>query len=331
MEVGKVSETVLKRSVFKQLKTKRSEVLIGPSIGEDCCVIGLEADEAMVLSTDPITGTTQNLGDLAVHITLNDLAAGGAEPIGLLLTLLLPEGYSEKDLKVLMKEVAERSEEFGVQVIGGHTEVTKAVNQPVISVTGVVKIHKDKVLLASRIQAGHEIVMTKWAGVEGTAILAAAAEEELCQRYNSTLVMRAKEFSKCLSVVKDSKIAMEFPVYAMHDVTEGGIFGALWEIGSKAKMGLEVWQDRIPIRQETVEICEYFDINPYKLIGSGSLLIVTDQARAMVERLQENHIEATIIGRMIEGNHKQIHFDDIIRSVEPAKSDELYKALERMK
>ncbi len=82
MKIGKVEENVLKRSVFKQFQVKREEVLIGPAIGEDCTVLQVGSDECLVMSTDPITGATSQLGELAVHITLNDLAASGAEPIG---------------------------------------------------------------------------------------------------------------------------------------------------------------------------------------------------------------------------------------------------------
>jgi len=278
MEVGKVSETILKRSVFKQLQVKRDEVLIGPGVGEDCSIIQLSADECVVLSTDPITGAIDNLGELAVHITLNDLAASGATPIGLMLTLLLPDGYLERDLKALMKSVNTLAKEFDVQIIGGHSEVTKCVNQPIISVTGVGKIKREKVMLNSEIKADMDIVMTKWAGVEGTTILSHEGEEQLLSYYHKNLVKEAKTFDTMLSVVKDSEIAMKHNVYAMHDVTEGGIFGALWELGVKAGLGLIVDQSLIPIRQETVEICEYFDLNPYMLIGSGSMLIVTDES-----------------------------------------------------
>lgn len=331
MKTGKVAENVLKRSVFKQLKVKRQEVLIGPGIGEDCSVLQVGDDECIVLSTDPITSTSKNIGELAVHITLNDLAASGAEPIGLMVTLLLPDGYMENELKILIREMNEIAKEYNVQIIGGHTEVTPAVNQVVVSVTGVGKIHKDKVMLHSKIKPGHKIIMTKWAGIEGTSILAHEGEAKLKNYYNTKMVERAKEFSEYLSVVEDSKIAMQFNVYAMHDVTEGGIMGALWEIGSKSRLGLIADQDKIPIKQETIDICEYLDINPYKLIGSGSMVIVTDEAEAMIQAFNEAGILATVIGEITLGNHKQMKQADTMCSLEPPKTDELYDGLERCK
>lgn len=328
MEIGKVSETILKRSVFKQLQVKRDEVLIGPGIGEDCSVLAVEEDEAIVLSTDPITGTEKGIGELAVHITLNDLAASGAEPIGLMVTLLLPLNYGEGDLKTLMKEMNEITHKYKVQIIGGHSEVTKAVHQAIVSVTGVGKIKKDKVMTGKKAPVGSDIIMTKSAGIEGTTILAKEAKDKLLEKYNEELITDAKSLHEKLSVVDESRIAMNYTCYAMHDVTEGGIFGALWEIGVKLDTGFLVEQEKIPVLQSTVEICEFFAINPYKLIGSGSMVIVTDQGNEMIDALHEAGIEATIIGRTTQDNNRVIRSKSSLRSVTPAQRDELYVALD---
>ena len=146
MKVGKVPENVLKRSVFKQLHTTRKEVLLGAGVGEDCAAMKLAEDEVFVISTDPITGAAKDIGALAVQITVNDLASAGAEPIGIMLTVLLPEYVEEKDLKTVMAQVEEACEKNHIQVMGGHTEVTKVVNQIVISVTGVGKAKEGRVI-----------------------------------------------------------------------------------------------------------------------------------------------------------------------------------------
>lgn len=331
MEIGKVAESVLKRSVFKQLQVNREEVLIGPGVGEDCSVLQVGPEECLVMSSDPITGTESQIGELAVHITLNDLASSGAEPIGLMLTLLLPDGYPEEALRELMGDISQVAKAFNVQIIGGHTEVTSAVNQVVVSVTGVGKIHQDQVMTQDKSKVGQKIVMTKWAGVEGTAILAYEGADKLTAYYNSGLVEKAQKFSDYLSVVKESQIAMKYNIAAMHDVTEGGIFGALWELAEKCNKGIMTDINLIPMRQETIDICEFLDINPYKLIGSGSLLIVTDEAEELIEALQTEGIKGTVIGELTEGHHKQMVHGDIISSLQPAKTDELYKGIEGCK
>ena len=278
MKIGKIPETVLKRSVLKQIRHRRDEVLLGPAIGEDCSVIGLEGDEVIVMSTDPITGTVEDIGTLAVHITANDIASSGADLIGIMLSVLLPENSSEAELKTLMHDIDKVCEQLQIEVIGGHTEVTKAVNQIIVTVTGIGKMKKNLLIKTAGALPGQEIVMTKWAGLEGTAILAKSMEADLLSRYSAEFINQAKNLIDYISVVPESKIARELGVSSMHDVTEGGIFGALWEIAAASRVGLEVYLQKIQLKQETVEICEFFDLNPYMLISSGCMLIVTDKA-----------------------------------------------------
>jgi len=327
MNLGKITETVLKRSVLKQIEHRRKEVLVGPAIGEDCSVLSVAADEVLVLSTDPITGTTQDIGTFAVHITANDIASNGAEIIGIMLTILLPEGTPESGLKTMMQDIEAVCGELDIEIIGGHTEVTKAVNQPIVTVTGVGKMKRSEIIKTAGAKPGQEIVMTKWVGLEGTAIIAAAREAELLSKYTTSFIDGAKKLIDYISVVPESKVARAVGVTSMHDVTEGGIFGALWEIGAASKVGLEVDLKKILLKQETVEICEFYDLNPFMLISSGCMLIVTDKANQLVEKLKAEGITSAVIGRITEGNDRIIINDEERRYLEPPKSDELYKVM----
>ena len=327
MNLGKISETVLKRSVLNQIEHRRNEVLVGPAVGEDCSILAIAEDEVLVLSTDPITGTVQDIGTFAVHITANDIASNGAEVIGIMLTILLPEGTQESDLKAMMKDIVTVCTELSIEVIGGHTEITKAVNQPIVTVTGVGKMKRSEIIKTAGAKPGQEIVMTKWAGLEGTAIIAAAKETDLLTKYSASFIDKAKNMINYISVVPDSKIARAVGVTSMHDVTEGGIFGALWEIGAASKVGLEVDLKKILLKQETVEICEFYDLNPYMLISSGCMLMIADQANHLVERLNAEGIAAAVIGRITEGNDRVIFNEEERRFLEPPKSDELYKVM----
>lgn len=327
MEIGKVPENVLKRSVFRKIQYKRDEVLLGPGIGEDCAAIKLGEGEVFVLSTDPITGAASDIGRLAVHVTANDLATAGADPVGLMLTVLLPPGAKEEELKALMGEILEECGKLKIAVIGGHTEVTAAVNRTLVSVTGVGKVKEGKMLATSGAKPGQEIVMTKYAGLEGTGILASAKEKELLARYPADFIQEAKGMLSQISVVEDARIARNCSVTAMHDVTEGGVFGALWEVAVASKVGLEIELDRIPIRQHTVEICEFFDLNPYMLISSGSLLIAADRGSDVVDALKKQGVEAAVIGRATAKSDKVVYYGDEKRFLEPPKCDELYKVL----
>lgn len=326
MEIGKVPENILKRSILKRLTVRRPEVLVHAGVGEDCAVLAPSAD-ALVLSTDPITGTAKEIGNLAFHITANDIASSGAELIGMLLTIIFPPESTEEELKQIMAELTELAEQYNVEILGGHTEVSAAVTQTLVSVTGVGRITQEKVISTGGLKVGQDLVVTKWIGLEGTAILVAEKKEELLAHLPADLVETAGDFSELLSVVPDSRVAMENGVSAMHDVTEGGIFGALWEMAEASGVGLEVDLKRIPIRQETVEICEVFDINPYMLISSGAMLIGTDHGSQLVDALERAGIHAAVVGRATAGNDRVILNGEERRFLEPPKTDELFRAL----
>lgn len=327
MKIGKIPEAVLKRSVFKQIRHRREEVLVRPGIGKDCSLIELGEDEICVLSTDPITGAVDEIGTLAVHVTANDIACSGAEVVGIMISVLLPHPTSEQDLKALIRDMETECEKLNIEILGGHTECTTAVNKPIVTVTGVGKMKKENVAAPKAVKPGQEIVLTKWAGLEGTAILANAKEEVLKTRYAGSFLEEAKNLLSYVSIVPEAKICNTMKVTAMHDVTEGGIFGALWELGVAAGMGLEVDLDKIPMKQETIEICEFFDLNPYYLISSGSLLIVTEEANHLVGELEKNGIKATVIGKMIAGNDRVVYNEEERRFLAPASTDEIYKVM----
>jgi len=328
MEIGKVPENVLKRSVYKKLTVKRPEVLVHSGIGEDCSILSA-GEDAIVLSTDPITGTAKDIGKLAFHVTANDIASSGAELIGMLLTIIFPPENTEEELRQIMDDITSLAAEYEVEILGGHTEVSAAVTQTLVSVTGVGKMPKDRIIKTGGVKPGQDIVVTKWVALEGTSILAAEKEEMLKEHLPAELVKEAREFSKYLSVVPDAKCAMDVGVSAMHDVTEGGIFGALWEIAEASGVGLEIDLKKIPIRQETIEVCEVFDINPYMLISSGAMLIATDYGSRLVEELKKAGIHSAIVGFATEGNDRVIVNGDEKRFLEPPKTDELFRALEK--
>lgn len=327
MKIGKLPEPILIRSVLKQVKHRREEVLVGPAVGQDCAVVQVESDEVLVMSTDPITGTVKDLGSHSIHITANDLAASGAEPIGVMLTVMLPDTVEEPEVKKMMQEAEATCKKLNMEVLGGHTEITNVVRQPLISVTGVGKIKKSRVITTLQVQPEQDIVVTKWIGLEATTILAKEREEELRKRFPAGIVDTAIGFDRFLSVVPESRIAMEHGVAAMHDITEGGVFGALWEMASGAGVGLEVDLKKIPIRQETVEICQYFDLNPYQIMSSGSMMIAADDGHELVRKLEKAGIHAAVVGRTNAGNDRILRNGEDVRYLDKPQPDELYKVL----
>lgn len=327
MKIGKVPEAVLKRSILKQVHNRRDEVLVGPGVGEDCAILQLKEDETFIVSTDPITGAKEDVGKLAVHITANDIASSGGELIGIMVTALLPPRTREAHIKNIMADIETECAKLNMQVLGGHTEITDAVNRPVLTVTGIGKGKKDQLFSEKNIKPHQDVVVSKWIGLEGTSILAKEKEEELSTKYPSHLINTAKGFDQYLSIVKEAATAVKSGVGAMHDVTEGGIFGALWEMAEGAGVGLKIDLKKIPIKQETVEICEFFRVSPYELISSGSLLMITDKGHDLVATLEEEGIHAAVIGKTTDNNDRVVISGEESRFLEPPKTDELYKAL----
>ena len=327
MKIGKLPESVLVRSILKQVKHRRDEVLVGPGVGQDCAALQLKEGEVFVMSTDPITGTTKDLGSHSIHITANDLAASGAEPVGVMLTAMLPDTVEEPEIRRLMQDIERTCEQLGMEVLGGHTEITNVVLQPLISVTGVGKIRREELLSTMQMKPHQDIVISKWIGLEATTILAKEKDEELRRVFSEDFISTAKSFDAFLSVVEDARIAKKCQVSAMHDITEGGVFGALWEMAEGAGVGLEVDLKKIPIRQATVEICEFFGVNPYLIMSSGSMMIAADDGLLVVRELKKAGIEATVIGHTTAGNDRILRNGDDVRYLERPQTDELYKVL----
>lgn len=325
MKIGKLPEPMLIRSVLKELGHRRDEILVGPAVGQDCAVIEGQEGEVFVMSSDPITGTVKDIGSHSVYITANDLAASGAEPVGIMMTVLLTPDTKEEELKEIIRGVEKTCKELNMEVMGGHTEITDVVKQPLISLTGIGKMKKEKILTTASVKPGQDIVVTKWIGLEGTSIAAKEREDQLLEKFAPSFVQTAKEFDRYLSVIPEAKIAGEWGVSAMHDITEGGVFGALWEMGSGSGVGLDIDLKSIPIRQETVEVCEALGLNPYILMSSGSMMIAADDGHGLVRKLAQAGIPASVVGKATAGKDRILRNGEDTRYLDKPQSDELYK------
>ena len=326
MKVGKISEVALSRAVFKQLKNRRDEVLFGGSIGEDCAAMKLGKGEVCVISSNPVTGAGKIQGALAVYSAVNNLVTSGAEAIGVMMTVLLPEDFKESRLVELNEQIEEVCQQLQIQVMGGHTEVTVAVNEPVFSVTAIGKVKESELLHAKNAKADQDIVMSKWIGMEGSVSIVAAKEKELLERFPKAMIDQIKKMLPGCCVNVEAALAVKSGVSAMHDISSGGIYGALYELSEAAGVGLEIDLRAIPIKQETVEICEYLGLNPYYLKSGGSMLMVCDHGQELVRLLEKEGIYAAVIGRTTSENAKAIINEGEVSYLERPKADELLRA-----
>ena len=327
MEIGKVPIEVLKEIIFSNIKHRRPEVLVRPGIGEDCAVIDF-GEYVCVMSTDPITGAIKDIGSLAVHISCNDIASAGVEPLGVMLTAMAPPGTTKEDLNHVMTEANKAAASINVEIIGGHTEITNSVNRMIISATAMGKQLKDKLILTRGAKIGDSVFMTKHAGLEGASIIARDLEKQLKNKIDYNTIRTAQGFVEDISVVKEGVLAGNIGVNSMHDATEGGVLGALWELAEASEVGIEIYEDDINIRQETVEICRIFSINPIKLISSGVMVMTVSKGKKdlLIDTFNKEGIELTEVGKITDKGRVVIKNGER-RELLPPDADELYKVI----
>ncbi len=335
MKIGKVSESVLKRSVLRQLKTKNENVLCGAGVGDDCAIFAFSEGENLATCMQEgvvyLCGKADAAGSVCAEeqtdvqlkeVTdmsqimqkcVNNLVASGAVPFAAMVTLLLPETIEEPQIKQLIAEAECICKAYSMQIAGGQTRVCAAVTAPVVTITGYGKISGEDYRTASNAKAGQDIVISKWIGLEGTALLADRNREQLLGRYPEYLVDEAAAFDRYLSIVPEAATAMKSGVCAMHDASEGGIFAALWELAEGAGVGLTIDLKKLPLRQETVEVCECCNVNPYELKSGGCLVMTTEDGLGLVAALEAEGIPAVVVGKLTDSNDRIIMNEDEVR------------------
>ncbi len=297
MKVGKLSGELLQQMVLSTIQFQRDDVLVHAGLGEDCAIIDF-GDEVCLISSDPITGAVEGIGELAVHVSCNDIAANGGTPVGVQIVLLLPEHIEREQIHQIMNDIQRTAAGLGVEVIGGHTEITSRVRECVVSVTAVGRALKDRYVTSGGAQVGDDLVISKGVAIEATAILA--------RDYAHSLPFTIPEeevqgFTKQLSVVPEGLLATQFGVNAMHDITEGGLLGAVREVCQASNVGAKIWEEQVYIPPLTKKISEHLQLDPLALLSSGSMLMVTPNGEGLVERLAEKDIPAYIVGKITEG------------------------------
>lgn len=327
MKIGKLKTELLEKYIFNSLSSNRDEVVIRGGVGLDNAVMDFGGD-LIVASTDPITGATKNIGSLAINVSVNDVSCQCADPVGVLMTVLIPPSATIEELKEIIEDANATAKKLNVDIIGGHTEVTEAVNKILISTTVLGRANKASIPDLSTIKIGDVIAISKYVGIEGTSIIS-QEKDDISEVLNEEEIKFAKALSENISVLKESKLASKYGVKYMHDITEGGLYGALWETGVAVGHGLRAYYENIPLLDVTNKISKFYEIDPMKLISSGSMLMIfdKDKFKDFKEETEKFGIKVTDIGEVIEGKDTEvIAYDQILILSEPS-SDELYRVL----
>lgn len=342
MKTGNVTGNVYERSIHKKLNSDIRKDVKGAAHGEDCAFFSFSQKEnraPIALAQAQSVYTGENCAKYAVCAAVNQAAAAGVrQPAGVIMRILLPPSAPEQVLQHLVGEAQRMAERLGTVLADVKASVTAAVNCPVVtaaaagSVCGLPGTENGELIqsgsfFGKAFQERSQIVMTKWAGLEGSAVLAECCRKRLRERYPSGLIDEAAGFERYLSVLEEAAAAVKSGAGMLCAVAEGGVFRALWTLAQRAGAGLEIDIKKIPIRQETVEICNFLDINPYELAGNGSLLCVTKQGEELAAAYNSQGIPAAVIGTLTKGNDRVIQNGEERRYLEPAREDEIYKVL----
>jgi hydrogenase maturation factor len=328
---GKIPVDILREVVFKNLGANRKEVVLGPTAGVDSAVIDA-GEKSLIVSMDPITGAQERIGWLAVNVNANDVATCGVEPAFLFSCMMLPEGADQSLVQTISSQMGEAASALGMAIVGGHAESTPGLTHPIVVGCALGMTQKGNYVTAASAKAGDTIILTKTAGIEGTAILASDRETELKKTLNTEEINRAKNFYSHISVVKDALTAYRTGgVHAMHDPTEGGVAGGIHEMADAAGLGVRVFRDKIRVKAETAKICSHFTLDPMQLIGSGALLIAAETGKAgeIIRNLDQKQIQAAAIGEFAADKTQRLltlESGEVQALPRPA-SDHLWRAL----
>ena len=307
MKPGKISQTVYRRSVLKQLNTDVHAAFFPPA-KEECCY-GIKADPGeMILSSGvSLYGNEKDLCVFAIAQVCNALATRGAS------------------LKAMMQTSSEAAKEYGIEILAADVQNVPGIQTTIVNVTAVGTTKR--ILQSCKAPAGQDIVQIKWIGLEGTLRILKARQESLAKHFPSAFLKQTASYEKELISLKEMKAADAIGVSAMHQIGDGGILAALWELAEGADIGLSVDMRRIPVKQETIEVCEYFHLNPYQLTSTGSILVITPKGEELADTLTREGMAAAVIGHTTAGRERIILNQGEIRYIDRPAPDELTKIL----
>ena len=341
MKIGKLTNEQLSALVLSRLPALSSSTVVGSDIGADCAWIDL-GDQMMVISSDPVTAGGMESGTLTVHVSCNDIAACGVQPTGILIVIIAPPSATEEDIVSIVDQASREAGKLGVDIVGGHTEVSDCVNRFVVISTAFGVVEKGTPVPLGHAKPGDKLIITKTAAIEGSFIAANEHSDKLEGKIPSEYIEEAKTYGELISVVKEGTILGPlassdsattfngFPrscVNLMHDVTEGGVEGAAFEMADFSKTGVTLDQRLVPFTDCSKAICEALGLDPFRLISSGALMIASSEPDKVIGALAKEGIKATVIGEFTDASEgaKTIGLDGVTRPMPAPSADEIYK------
>ena len=329
MKAGRVSQTVYRRSVLKQIQNNIEDTALLKPSQEETCYVADENEESFTIATDvSLAGNEKDLGIFAIAQAVNQLASRGAQAYGISVRIMLPTFAYESRLKAMMAEISEICKEKDLKVFFADAQSVNGIQTSIVHVTAHGEVKKEQLLASRSAKVDEEIVLVKWIGMEGTLRIMREEGTVLTERFAPGFLNRLEDMKNEIFSDKAMEIARQIGASAMHPVGEGGILAALWNMAEGAGIGLSVEMKKMTVRQETIEVCEVFHLNPYQLTSTGAVLIVTPKGEELKERLKREGIPAEIIGHTTEGNERIIWGGGEKRFLDRPAPDELTRIYE---
>jgi len=308
LKVGKIDLTTFNSFILQRLGKKDEKVIVPPFTGIDASVIDIGNDKVLIVAEDPIFSIPgqplEMFGWYTVHIGASDVAVMGVKPMYMTYTLLMPPETKKEDFEIIVDSIHKTALELDITIVGGHTGYYPGFATPTIGGITVFSIaDKDSYVAPSGAKPNDDVILTKGPAIETVGILSVLREKELLRKYPEDIVRRAQTLCKQMTVVKDALIAMEAGgVTSMHDATEGGVIGGLFEIANASNVGMEIDEGLFIYPEEVRLVCEAFDIDPISAIAEGSLLITAKPTHSnkIIQSLRNKGIEASVIGKVTD-------------------------------
>ncbi len=303
-KLGKIHPDFFNQHIYRKLGKPAKTVLVGPQNGVDFGVVDF-GKQVMVLSTDPFF-IAQELGLekaawFAVHIIASDVAVSGIAPQYLAIDLNLPPQMSETELVRMWNAVHRECRKLGISVVTGHTARYAGCNYPMVGGATMFGLGRRRDLIDPLARPGDQVIISKGPAIETTGLMSAYFPEILEAKYGKPFVKRAQKVFYQMSTVKDAIIAASVGgVTAMHDATECGVWGGLFEIAQHSRVGMQIDLRKIILQEEVRLTCACFDIDPYKAISEGTLLATAKKQKAkfIVKALKKAGIPSSIVGEV---------------------------------
>jgi hydrogenase maturation factor len=309
--IGKFPPDLMEKIIYPHLGRKRSEILVGPGHGLDNAVVRLGGNQVLIVSADPLSAIPElGMKDsawLSVHLLASDLSTCGFPPQFIVTNFSLPSQMENEQFEEYWNAFHTECKKLGIAILGGHTGRYVGANYTVIGGGVMMTIApKNRYLSASMAKPDDYIIMTKGVAVAATGILARVFPETVKKAYGSSFLRKVQRYFYEFSVVEDALTAAsvglrEDGVTAMHDVTEGGLFGALYELSEASKVGLEVNIKNVIVTEEEKLICDLFGLDPYATLSEGTLIITVkpNKAQEVLDALRTKGIQGKVIGKIL--------------------------------